>query len=85
MMGMVHEDRTRSAYQLSNGKWMKSLSIIPFALETERMIATTALVLGVEQFRGQLIGNVLSFATRQAGKCYLGGIFHPPWRLTLYY
>jgi hypothetical protein len=66
MMGMLHEDKTREAYQLSNGKWMKSISLIPFALEADRMIAATAVIFGVEQFRGQLIdGNVLSFSTRQ--------------------
>jgi len=66
IMGMVHEDRTRAPYQLSNGKWMKSMSLIPFALEADRMIAATAAIFQVEQFRGQVNdGNILSLVTRQ--------------------
>ena len=66
MMGMVHEDKTREAYQLTNGKWMKSISLVPFTLEADHMIAATAVVFGVEQFRGQLLdGNILNFSTRQ--------------------
>ena len=37
-----------------------------FTLKADRMIAATAVVFGVEQFRGQLLdGNVLNFSTRQ--------------------
>lgn len=72
VMGMVHEDRTQSPYQLSTGKWMKSLSLIPFALEADRMIASIAFIYGTDSFHGQVVnGNILSFATRQGplGKC----------------
>lgn len=65
-MGMLHEDRTREPYKLPNGRSMKSLSIVPFALEADRMIAAIAVLLNVEQFHGQLDGNVLSFVTRQS-------------------
>jgi hypothetical protein len=66
IMGLVHEDRTQAPYQLSTGKWMKSLSLIPFALEADRMIATTAVIYETESFHGQLVnGNTLSFSTRQ--------------------
>jgi len=66
IMGIVHEDKTRSAYQLSTGKWMKSLSIIPFTLEADRMIASTAVIYETDRFHGQVInGNIMSFTTRQ--------------------
>jgi len=67
IMGLVHEDRTRAPYQLmGSGKWMKSLSLIPFALEADRMIASVAIIYETESFHGQVVnGNILSFATRQ--------------------
>ena len=66
IMGLVVEDRTQEAYQLSTGKWMKSLSLIPFALEADRMIAATAVIYETESFHGQVAnGNTLSFSTRQ--------------------
>lgn len=66
LMGLIFEDRTRSAYQLSNGKWMKSLSLIPFALEADRMIAAIAVIYDTDTFHGQLSnGNIISFSTRQ--------------------
>jgi hypothetical protein len=73
-MGTVQEDRTRDAYQLlATGKWMKSLSIIPFALEADRMVAAVAVIYGTDVFHGQVInGNTISFATRQG----LLGKFH---------
>jgi hypothetical protein len=68
IMGLVHEDRTQAPYQLSStGKWMKSLSLIPFSLEADRMIATTAVIYETDNFHGQLAnGNIMSFSTRQA-------------------
>lgn len=83
IMGLVHEDRTRSPYQLSTGKWMKSISLIPFALEADRMIATVAVIYDTNNFHGQISnGNVLSFATRQGllGKCRFAKRHHTyPW------
>jgi hypothetical protein len=65
-MGLVHEDRTQSSYPLSTGKWMKSLSLIPFSMEADCMIASTAVIYGTDSFNGQVVnGNILSFATRQ--------------------
>lgn len=72
VVGMVHEDRTREPYQLSTGRWMKSLSLIPFSLEAERMIAAIAVIYDTEGFHGQVVnGNTLTFATRQGllGEC----------------
>lgn len=68
MMGLVVDDRTREPFQIPGpkGYWMKSLSIIPFALEFERNVATTCLIAGVDTFVGQLLGNTLTFGSRQA-------------------
>ena len=66
IMGMVREDKTRAPYQLSNDKWMKTMTLIPFALEADRMITATAMIFDTEQFKGQLLdGNVMSFSSRQ--------------------
>jgi hypothetical protein len=66
IMGLVHEDRTQSAYPLSTGKWMKSLSLIPFSMEADRLIASTAVIYETDTFHGQIVnGNILSFATKQ--------------------
>jgi len=65
-MGMVHEDKTWEAYQLTNGKWMKSISLVPFTLEADCMIAATAVVFSIEQFYGQLLdGDILNFSMCQ--------------------
>ncbi|KAF9455217.1 hypothetical protein BDZ94DRAFT_1316497 [Collybia nuda] len=68
MMGLVVSDQTQEPYQLPGPKqfWMKSLSIMPFALEFERNIAATCSIAGVNTFTGQLTGNTLTFGTRQA-------------------
>jgi hypothetical protein len=45
---------------------MKSLSLIPFSMEADCMIASTAVIYGTDSFNGQVVnGNILSFATRQ--------------------
>jgi hypothetical protein len=64
-MGLVQEDRTQSPYQLTTGKWMKSLSLVPFSLEADRMIAAIAVIYETNSFHGQVNGNIVSFATRQ--------------------
>ncbi|KAF9455338.1 hypothetical protein BDZ94DRAFT_1327626 [Collybia nuda] len=67
-MGLVIRDQTREPYQLPGPRqfWMKSLSIMPFALEFERNVAATCLIAGVNTFTGQITGNTLTFGTRQA-------------------
>lgn len=66
MMGLVVNDRTQEPYQLPSGKWMKSLTITPFALEFERNVTATCMIAGVKEFIGQISGNELTFGTRQA-------------------
>lgn len=66
IMGMLREDKTRAPFQISNGKWMKTMTLVPFALEADRMITATAMIFDTEQFKGQLLdGNVMSFSSRQ--------------------
>jgi hypothetical protein len=77
IMGLAHEDKTQTPYQLSNGKWMKSLSLIPFTLEADRMIAAVAVIYETDSFHGQVVnGNIVSFATRQGllGKFYFSHV-----------
>jgi hypothetical protein len=65
-MGMLREDKTRAPFQISNGKWMKMMTLVPFALEADRMITATVMIFDTEQFKGQLLdGNVMSFSSRQ--------------------
>jgi hypothetical protein len=66
IMGMVHENKMRAPFQISNGKWMKTMTLIPFALEADQMITATAMIFDTEQFKGQLLdGNIMSFSLRQ--------------------
>ena len=65
IMGFCFEDQTREAYLVSNGAYqMKSLSLTPFSLEIERNVAVVGLLASESDFKAQLVGSALTFATR---------------------
>ena len=65
IMGFCFEDQTREPYLVSNGAYqMKSLSLTPFSLEIERNVAVVGLLASESNFKAQLVGSALTFATR---------------------
>jgi hypothetical protein len=73
IMGFCFEDKTREPYLVSNGAYqMKSLSLTPFSLEIERNVAVVGLLASEKNFKAQLVGSALTFATRlDATNCML--------------
>jgi putative alpha-1,2-mannosidase len=66
MMGILHSDRTEDAYPVGKkGYYMKSMTLLPFAMEIERNITATCVVTGVDNFVGSIDDNMLTFSTRQ--------------------
>jgi hypothetical protein len=77
IVGFVHEDKTTEPFVTQSRKLMKSLSLVPLALEAERNFAVTCLAFGVDSYVSDIINNVLTLTTRfeDAGKCFAFVIF----------
>jgi hypothetical protein len=77
IVGFVHEDKTTEPFVTQSRKLMKSLSLVPLALEAERNFAVTCLAFGVDSYVSDIIDNVLTLTTRfeDAGECFAFVIF----------
>jgi hypothetical protein len=66
MMGILYNDKTQDAYPVGKkGYYMKSMTLLPFAMEIERNVTATCVITGVDNFVGSINDNMLTFSTRQ--------------------
>ncbi|HMK59073.1 MAG TPA: hypothetical protein VK462_08450, partial [Nitrososphaeraceae archaeon] len=57
MMGILYDDKTQEPFPIGQkGNFIKSMVILPFAMEIERNVTATCVVAGVDEFVGSIDG-----------------------------
>lgn len=64
LFGVSSRDFTKNPLMYQSGKYSKTFSLVPQALEIDRKVALICEVAGVQQYAASLYGNVLTFQTR---------------------